>query len=92
MAVGTPPRSIRVDDETWARWEQAAKDRATTITQLIKDSVEDAIGRPSQVAQLDLGNVMLPTPASVGGTYKPKRKEPCEHRIPPQSYCRTCDS
>lgn len=32
----TPRRSLRVDDEEWALWSRAAKDRGKTITDLIR--------------------------------------------------------
>jgi hypothetical protein len=46
--VATPQTTIRIDDETKARWTAHAKDDGYTFSEFVKACVEDVIARRSE--------------------------------------------
>lgn len=49
--MATPVRTLRVDDETWARWQASAEDRGYALGDFIKACVEEVLqtgGLPKQ--------------------------------------------
>lgn len=61
------PRSIRVSEDQWYRWEVAARDMGLTITDLIKNSVEDVIrSNPQQRLEVGGGKVTESAPQETG--------------------------
>jgi len=40
----TPLRNLRVDDETWDRWEAEARDRGYSLSEFIRECVETQMG------------------------------------------------
>jgi predicted transcriptional regulator len=88
--MATPMRSIRVDDETWERWQEAAKRQGYSVTDLIRDAVEDFIAHMTGVPKAASG-VGTAAAAATKATKRPAApKGMCEHRIKSGSFCRAC--
>lgn len=44
--AASPNRNLRVDDETYARWQAAAADAGYSLSEFIRAAVDDHLGRP----------------------------------------------
>ena len=54
--MGTPLRNIRVDDDTWARWQDYAKRAKITTTDLIHAAVEAEIASAGKTVRSPLAS------------------------------------
>lgn len=42
--MGTTRRSIRVDDDRWEAWADAASERGLSVSELVRAAVDDEVG------------------------------------------------
>lgn len=93
---------IRVDDETKARWEAAARDAGYSLAEYIREAVNERAAtdagpvkpkaKARRTKQIGFG---LPPKTQTGAATKTRstaRTAMCEHRRPPETFCPKCGS
>lgn len=88
----TPHLALRVDDETKARWEDAATDAGFSLAEYVRDAVDDRVAAEKAPAKPRSKRKTEPRsePMKTGAPAK-TRSGMCPHRIAATSFCKTCD-
>lgn len=73
-------RSFRASDEDYERWSGEAKDEGVSLGQWIRRRLNGPVApKLASVARVPIATKLV------------QRKGKCEHRIPPGTYCKTCE-
>lgn len=93
----TPIFPIRLDDETKARWDAAARDAGYSLAEYIRVAVDDLIERETKPVAKSKKKAVTKTTVRVGldpelRASKGPRTGLCPHRIPPTAFCSRCGS
>ncbi len=92
----TTRRTIRIDDDTWRSWHEAAQAQGVTRSVFIRDAVNARLGtgvvrlaadlvEPGAIAKAVRVRVASSSERSIDPT-----SGMCEHRVPAGSHCSRC--
>lgn len=95
-----PLLTLRIDDETRAKWQAKADDLGYSLSELIRIAVDDLIDREAPKAKpkkkptvKELRGVIVAktTRSPFPNNPRNERSVMCEHRVPPSAFCSRCD-
>lgn len=93
----TPLLNLRVDDETKARWEVAAREAGYSLAEYVREAVEERVSvdasakKPSRSRKTAPKEKLLTGRVVEKGSSSHSRTGMCEHRIPATAHCVKCD-
>lgn len=89
----TPLLNIRVDDDTKARWEAAARDSGYSLAEYIREAVDARveIDAPTKGKRKPAARSPKPTPPDAQSGKSGSRSGMCVHRRRSDQYCSRCD-